>query len=80
MFVLTLLFEKLFKSKSYRNLVTKVATKPEFLVTKEKMLVALVTISVTISSPAVSVTLSHTFDVNQRSLKLTFCPVRSMGQ
>ena len=44
------------------------------------MLVALVTISVTISSPAVSVTLSHTFDVNQRSSKLTFCPLRSMGQ
>ena len=44
------------------------------------MLVALVTISVTLSSPAVSVTLSHTFDVNQRSSKLTFCPLRSMGQ
>ena len=33
-------------------MVVKVATKPEFSVTKEKMLVALVTISVTISSPA----------------------------
>ena len=51
MFVLTLLFQ--FGSKSYRNLVTKVATEPEFLVGKEKMLllVALVTVSVTILSP-----------------------------
>ena len=40
MFVLSLPFE--FKFKSYRNLVTKVLTQPEFLVTKEKMLVALV--------------------------------------
>ena len=38
MFVLTLLFY--FKSKSLRNLVPKVATKPDFLVAKEKMLVA----------------------------------------
>ena len=34
MFVLTLIFY--FKSKSKRNLVAKVATKPEFLVAKEK--------------------------------------------
>ena len=34
-----------------KNLVTKVATKQEFLVAKEKMLVARVTVSVTISSP-----------------------------
>ena len=34
-----------------RNLVTKVVTKQEFLVAKRKMLVALVTVSVTISSP-----------------------------
>ena len=33
-------------------MVAKVVTKPEFLVAKEKMLVALVTISVAISSPA----------------------------
>ena len=33
-------------------MVTKVATKPEFLVATEKMLVALVTVSVAISSPA----------------------------
>ena len=33
-------------------LVTKMATKPQFLVTKEKMLVALVTISVIVSSHA----------------------------
>ena len=39
---LTLIFY--FKSKSKRNLVAKVVTKPEFLVAKEKMLVALVTI------------------------------------
>ena len=38
MFVLTLIFY--FKSKSKRNLVAK----PEFLVAKEKMLVALATI------------------------------------
>ena len=43
-----------FKSKSKTNPVAKVATKPEFLVAKEKMLVALANISVTISSPAVS--------------------------
>ena len=34
-----------------KNLVTNVATKQEFLVAKEKMLVARVTVSVTISSP-----------------------------
>ena len=49
MFVLTLLFY--FKSKSQRNLVATLATNPEFLVAKEKMLVALVTVSVTILSP-----------------------------
>ena len=49
MLVLTLLYY--FKSKSWRNLVTKVATKPEFLVLKEKMLVALMTISAAILSP-----------------------------
>ena len=42
MFVLILLFE---------NLVATLASKPEFLVAKEKMLVALVTVSVAISSP-----------------------------
>ena len=50
MFVLTLIFY--FKSKSKRNLVAKVATKPEFLVAKEKMLVALATILVAILSSA----------------------------
>ena len=50
MFVLTRLFK--FKSKAQRNLVAKVATKPEFLVTKEKMLVTLVTVSVTILRPS----------------------------
>ena len=49
MFVFTLLFK--FKSKSYRNLVATLATKPEVLVAKEKMLVALATISVAISIP-----------------------------
>ena len=44
MFVLTLIFY--FKSKSKRNPVAKVATKPQFLVAKEKMLVALATILV----------------------------------
>ena len=39
-----------FKSKSKRNLVAKVATKPEFLVAKEKILVTLVTILVAILS------------------------------
>ena len=42
MFFLILLFE---------NLVATLATKPEFLVAKEKMLVALATVSVAISSP-----------------------------
>ena len=41
-----------FKSKSKRNLVAKVATKPKFLVAKEKILVALVTILVPILSSA----------------------------
>ena len=50
MFVLTLIFY--FKSKSRRNLVAKVVTEPEFLVAKEKMLVALVTILVAILSSA----------------------------
>ena len=49
MFVSTLLFY--YKSESKRNLVTTLATKPEFLVAKEKMLVALAIISVAISSP-----------------------------
>ena len=49
MFVLTLFFY--FKSKSERNLVATLATKLEFLVAKEKMLVALATVSVAISSP-----------------------------
>ena len=34
-----------------RNLVAKVVTKAEFLVTKKKLLVALTTVSVAISSP-----------------------------
>ena len=55
-------------------------TKLEFLVAKEKMLVTLVTVPVAILSPAVSVTRSHTFDVNQRLSKVFFCPVRSMEQ
>ena len=50
MFVLTLIFY--LKSKSRRNLVAKVVTEPEFLVAKEKMLVALVTILVAILSSA----------------------------
>ena len=50
MFVLTLIFY--FKSKSKRNLVAKVPTKQEFLVAKEKMLVALATTLVAILSSA----------------------------
>ena len=53
MFVLTLIFY--FKSKSKRNLVAKVVTKPEFLVAKEKMLVALVTILPSVASKFVHV-------------------------
>lgn len=49
MFVSTLLL--IFKSKSERNLVAKVVTKPEFLVSKEKVLVTMLTLSVTISIP-----------------------------
>ena len=54
MFVLNLLFQ--FKSKLARKLVTKVATKPEFLVANpEKINVTYIgTISVTISSPVTS--------------------------
>ena len=51
MFVLTLLFW--FKTKSQRNLVTIVSTKPDFLVDKEKMLVALATVSLTITNSVV---------------------------
>ena len=50
---LTLIFY--FKSKSKRNLVAKVVTKPEFLVAKEKMLVALVTILPSVASKCVHV-------------------------
>ena len=35
-------------------MVAKVVTKPEFLVAKEKMLVALATVSVSISSPVLN--------------------------
>ena len=52
MFVLTLLLIYIVNLNAREILVTKMATKPEFLVTKEKMLVALVTKSVTTSSPA----------------------------
>ena len=52
MFVLTLLLIYIVNLNAREILVTKMATKPEFLVTKEKMLVALVTKSVTNSSPA----------------------------
>ena len=50
MFVLTLLLIYIVNLNAREILVTKMATKPEFLVTKEKMLVALVTKSVTTSS------------------------------
>ena len=40
-----------FKSESQRKLVSKVATTTEFLVIKERMLVALATVSVAILSP-----------------------------
>ena len=58
MFVLTLIFY--FKSKSKRNLVAKVPTKPEFLVAKEKMLVALATILVAILSSAKAAFIMYT--------------------
>ena len=58
MLVLTLIFY--FKSKSVRNLVAKVATKPEFLVAKEKMLVTLATILVAILSSAKAAFIMHT--------------------
>ena len=46
----TLISYVLVRNKSERNLVAKVATKPEFLVAKEK-LYALATVSVAILSP-----------------------------
>ena len=49
-----------FKSKSKRNLVAKVGTKPEFLVAKEKILVALVTILVAILSSAKAAFIMYT--------------------
>ena len=58
MFVLTLIFY--FKSKSKRNPVAKVATKPQFLVAKEKMLVALATILVAILSSAKAAFIMYT--------------------
>ena len=57
MFVLTLIFY--FKSKSKRNLVAKVVTKPEFLVAKEKMLIALATILPSVASKCVHVRKKH---------------------
>ena len=54
---LTLIFY--FKSKSKRNLVAKVVTKPEFLVAKEKMLVALATILPSVASKCVHVRKKH---------------------
>ena len=62
MFVLTLFFY--FKSKSERNLVATLATKLEFLVAKEKMLVALATVSVAISSPENGITKIRLFSVS----------------
>ena len=41
------------------NLVAKVVTKPEFLVTKKKMLVTLATVSVAIASPDYHSASSH---------------------
>ena len=58
MFVLTLIFY--FKSKSKRNRVAKVATKPQFLFAKEKMLVALATILVAILSSAKAAFIMYT--------------------
>ena len=52
MFVLTLLLIYIVNLNAKEILVTKMATKPEFLVTKEKMLVPLVTKSVTTSRHA----------------------------
>ena len=40
-------------------MVTTVATKPYFLVAKEKMLIALVTVSVAISSPLLRITIKQ---------------------
>ena len=40
-----------YSSSTQRNVVAKMATKPEFLVAKGEMLVALATVSVAISSP-----------------------------
>ena len=58
MFALTLIFY--FRSKSKRNPVAKVATKPQFLVAKEKMLVALATILVAILSSAKAAFIMYT--------------------
>ena len=55
-----------FKSKSKKNLVAKVATKPEFLVAKEKILVALVTILVAILSPAKAVFIMYLSPISYR--------------
>ena len=48
-----------FKSKSKRNLVAKVVTKPEFLVAKEKVLVALATILPSVASKCEHVRKKH---------------------
>ena len=68
MFVLTLIFY--FKSKSKRNLVAKVVTKPEFLVAKEKMLVALATILPSVASKCVNVRKKHVVIGGKRDM---FC-------
>ena len=49
--------------------MTKVATKPEFLVAKEKMLVALATVSVAISCPQWGFRLSTTQATKGRSVQ-----------
>ena len=53
-------------------LVTKMATKPQFLVTKEKMLVALVTISVIVSSHACSMEVIGLFQHASKKGNITF--------
>ena len=59
-----------------RNIVAKVATKLEFLVAKLKVVLALATVSVAISSPAETLSQSTVFGIDIGSTACTIIAVR----
>ena len=61
-------------------MVATVATKPYFLVAKEKMLVALVTVSVAISSPLLRITIKQfCFTRGKNNYRKTFSHAYKKG-